>query len=204
MGSKFLASVVVLTLTVACTTSTPTGEPGVTQEGRWRVWYKGPLAAVEVGYVWAEKHLGDEWLVLKVGIAGAGTPIPVMRDGIRLFTPQGHQVEPLDQSAFRSVEGSLRMGLDRINAWQGPSSRFMSTRRPCGRWFITPPFPDQAGWLGERASFETVYPSRQVVCGGPLVFDPPVGVQPGRWVLVIELEEGEARIPLKIEGPRTE
>ncbi len=204
MRSRHLTSVVVLSLTLACTTSTPTGDPGVTREGRWRIWHTGPGCSVEVGFLWTDRHLGDEWLVLTVGIAGAGGPTPVTRDGISLYTPRDHLLKPLDQSDFRSVYGNLRMGLDRINAWQGPSPRFMSSRRSCGRWFITPPFPEEAGWLGEPLPSDTLYPARQVACGGPLVFNVPGGVQPGRWVLVIELEEGEARVPFEIEAPRTD
>jgi hypothetical protein len=200
MRTIHLKAFLILSATLACTTSTPTGEPGVTREGKWRVWFTGPVATVEVGYLWADRHLGDEWLVLKVGIAGAGGPTTVTFDGIRLYTPEGRTVEPLDQAGFRSVHGQLRMGLDRINAWEGPSPRFMAHRRPSGRWFITPPFPQEAGWFGETMSVDSVYPSRQVACGGPLVFQVPVAVQPGRWVLVIDFEEGVARVPFEIES----
>ena len=37
------------------------------------------------------------------------------------------------------------------------------------------------------------------VCAGPLVFRVPGGIQPGRWRLVIELEESKADIPFEIE-----
>jgi len=37
------------------------------------------------------------------------------------------------------------------------------------------------------------------VCWGPLVFQVPGGVQPGRWRLVIELEESTADIPFELE-----
>lgn len=198
-----LKAFLVLSVTLACNTSTPTGDPGVTREGKWRVWYTGPVATVEVDYYWAERYLGDEWLVLEVGIAGAGGPTTVTRDGIRLYTPEGRTVDPLDQKAFQSVRGRLRTGLDRINAWEGPSPRFMTNRRPCGRWFIVPAFPEQYVWPWEPFGVESVYPSRQIACGGPLVFPVPNGVQPGRWVLVIDFEEGVARVPFEVEAPET-
>ncbi len=36
-------------------------------------------------------------------------------------------------------------------------------------------------------------------CWGPLVFNVTGGVQPGRWRLVIELEESTADIPFHLE-----
>jgi hypothetical protein len=35
-------------------------------------------------------------------------------------------------------------------------------------------------------------------CSGPLVFRAPGGVQPGPWLVLIRLEEGELRVPFPL------
>jgi hypothetical protein len=193
---------VVLSLLLGCTTSRLTGDPGVTKEGRWRVWHTGTEAVVEVSYLWAQQHLGSEWVVLKIGIAGTDGPVPLTLGDFTLTTPQARTVEPLDQSSFRQVHGRLRAGLRSIDAWRGPSKPFMSGRQPCDRWFITPPHPRESGWTGQRLNADTIFPSSQIGCGGPLVFRPPGGFQPGRWILTIDFAEVTARIPFEIDGRR--
>jgi len=40
---------------------------------------------------------------------------------------------------------------------------------------------------------------RNEECSGPLVFSVPGGVQPGRWRLVIDLEESRVDLPFELE-----
>jgi hypothetical protein len=155
---------------------------------------------VEVSYLWAQQHLGGEWVVLKVGIASTDQPVPLTLESFRLLGPDGDILEPLNQTAFREAHGQIRAGLRNIDAWSGPSKMFMSGRQRSDRWLITPPLPQQAGWTGQRLNADTIYPSSQIACGGPLVFRPTGGFQPGRWILTIESPDVAARIPFEIDG----
>jgi hypothetical protein len=40
------------------------------------------------------------------------------------------------------------------------------------------------------------------ICQGLLYFPVQGGVQPGRWELIIEFEEFDARVPFEIEQPK--
>ncbi len=61
------------------------------------------------------------------------------------------------------------------------------TRRPCGDWFFRAPTD---GLTRDVLTFSSVE-----VCDGILFFHVPGGVQPGRWVLEIKLEESIVEIP---------
>jgi hypothetical protein len=157
------------------------------------VWYTGSELRAELEYRWAARHPGDEWLVLHLAVAGAsGGPVAVSRDAISVQTPRGATIGLATQEQLRRVHQSLRMALTSYDAWQPYSHRFDRSLRPCGEWLFSPP---------PSLDFtETVYPSRQRFCTGPLLFQVPGGAQPGRWHLVIELEESTPRIPFDIES----
>ena len=53
--------------------------------------------------------------------------------------------------------------------------------RPCDRWFLVDP--------GLGFAYDEVYLSIFELCYGPVVGRVPGNVQPGRWRLLIELEE---------------
>ena len=160
--------------------------------------YRGPELEVEVNYWWAQIHLADELMVLRVAISAGTTSSVVKLDNIRVRTPDGRDLAPMDQAALHKIYfGKLRMELIQANAWSRPSSRFMSTRQECAAWFLTPPDAPQP-----RSN--NIHPSRSQVCFGPLLFEVPRGIQPGRWVLVIDLEESQARVPFELELPEGE
>jgi hypothetical protein len=86
------------------------------------------------------------------------------------------------------------MMLDAAHAWIGPTGKFAGALSPCGYWFIVP------RGVTNFAPILEVSPLR--VCYGPLVFHVPGGVQPGRWVLEIDLEESDVRIPFTLGEKR--
>jgi hypothetical protein len=59
--------------------------------------------------------------------------------------------------------------------------------RPLEEWFFSPP--------GATFHRNIIGPSAFNYASGPLVFQIPGGVQPGGWVLRIEMEESTAKIP---------
>jgi hypothetical protein len=48
-------------------------------------------------------------------------------------------------------------------------------------------------------SFDEIPINSAQICSGPLAFKVPGGIQPGRWRLIIELQESRADIPFTLE-----
>ncbi len=160
----------------------------VSRQSRYRVWYTSPDIKVELGHHWAERHLGDGWLILKVSIAGSsGGVTAVDRDEVRVRSPAGEVIELPSQSEFREGLGSYRVALEREDAWGPASPRFEASMARAQEWFFSPP--------GIYVHRDTIYPSTFRYHTGPLVFRVPGGVQPGEWTLIVDLEETKVRLP---------
>ncbi|MEE4272640.1 MAG: hypothetical protein V2I67_13250 [Thermoanaerobaculales bacterium] len=160
----------------------------VSKEGKWRMWYTGPDLRAELGYHWADTHLGDEWMILKLSIAGGrGGVTSVARTSIHLEAPDGAVFDLPTEPEFRQVRGSMSMAFRQENVWGPAAARFTGSMRRLEEWFYSP--------QGRTSHRETIHPSPFQYCSGPLVFRVPGGVQPGSWKLIIDLEETRAEIP---------
>jgi len=189
-------AVAVLMATLGCSSSGGGGadEPIIKKAGSRRVYYRGIELEADLDFYWADRHIGDEWLVLKLSMAGIGPSTRVDGAAIRVRTPDGHRIPLPDQREFLRIYPDLRVMLDAAEAWIGPTGRFAGALTPCGYWFIVP------RGSTNFARFLAVTPHR--VCYGPLIFQLPMGVQPGRWVLEIDLEESDVRIPFELGAKR--
>lgn len=164
----------------------------VSQEGRWRVWYTAPDLRAELVYHWAASHLGDEWMILKLALAGGSRGVtPVARENVRLRAPDGAMFDLPTQAEFQGVRGSMSMAFRQENIWAPPASRFVGSLRRVEDWFFSP--------RGQTSHRETIYPSSFQYCSGPLVFQVVGGVQAGTWMLIIDLEEMRAEIPFVLD-----
>jgi hypothetical protein len=65
--------------------------------------YRGPELEVEVNYWWAETHIGDELMTLRVAIAAGETSSPVKLENIRVRTPDGREISPMDQAGLHKI-----------------------------------------------------------------------------------------------------
>lgn len=183
-----------LSITGCATSSVPDAEyPGTRQITRDAMLHEGPELVGVVGYLQAQRSLGDEWLVLAVELTGVrgGRPIIIDRSAISVYTPDGRRLTVISQEEFRTNYPRLRIPVERSLMNLPLLYRYEQDRAPCERWFFvsTP---------GEIA-FDEVTASSFQACSGPLIFKVPGGVQPGRWRLVIELEESRANIPFVLE-----
>lgn len=184
--SNLIALVVVTFLMMALPATSQDVE--VSKEGKWRMWYTAPDLRAELGYHWADKHLGDEWMILKLSVAGGrGGVTSVARENVHLKAPDGSVFDLPTEPEFRKVRGSMSMAFRQENIWGPAASRFTGSMRQLEEWFYSP--------QGKTFHRETVHPSSFQYCSGPLVFQVPGGVQPGNWKLIIDLEEMRAEIP---------
>lgn len=189
-----------LSLLVASSCSTApgpgAGDLGTEQLGRYSVIHRGPELEVAVGFSQVSRSLGEEWLTLAVEFATpsrAGS-VDVNRFDISVITPDGRRLALVSQNEFRENYGQFRIRLERGMAILPILGRYETATMPCDRWFLEGPFGSFA--------VDTVNVNTFQVCSGPLVFQVPGGVQPGRWRLIVELEESRADIPFEIEAPQ--
>jgi hypothetical protein len=193
---RLLAVLIGVAAGVGCATSVPTSQEDVTQESETVVRYQGTELEALLSFRWADGHVGDEWLVLVVSLSGGrAATTRVDRESIRVRGPDGTRYPLPSQQAFRDAYGEILPMLRAIDAINPPAGEFGGIRQPCGRWFLAGPW--------DSFAYDTIDVTPLLVCSGPIVFLVPGGVQPGPWVLEIDLQESKVRIPFVLgEGAR--
>jgi hypothetical protein len=191
---KTATSIVGLLLLTACAgTSSGNADLGTRELSRYAVLYRGIELDVTVGFRQAAQALGEEWLILAVELRSTSRsgPTTVAHSDISVVTPDGRRLVLIGQDEFRKIYGGIRIAVRRALAALPILGRYETSQMPCDRWFLADPF---GGFAYEEISVNTFQ-----VCSGPLVFSVPGGIQPGRWRLVIELEESRVDIPFELE-----
>jgi hypothetical protein len=194
LDNKVLGLALVLTAACASSALGPADETGTRVISKWSVFHDGPQVAATVVHPSAERSVGDEWLVLAVELTaqqGSG-PLEVNRSDITLLTPNGRRLALVSQDEFRQNYPRIQIPVERALASLPLLDRYKPSRDvPCTRWFLVPP----PGML----SFDEIPINSAQICSGPLAFKVPGGIQPGRWHLIIELQESRADIPFLLE-----
>jgi len=189
----FLAALLV---TTACATSSApgAGEPGVREISRYAVVSEGPELVAALGFYQATRSLGDEWLILAAELtasAGSGRSV-VDRSDISVIAPDGRRMVLVSQEEFRENYAEIRVAVERSLRSLPILGRYERSQMPCDRWFLVDPF---AGFAQDELPINTFQ-----VCSGPLAFKVAGGIQPGRWRLIIDLEESRVDIPFVLEA----
>jgi len=196
MKSKLSIALLGLLFIIGCETySVPDpNNPATRQIARNAVLYEGPELVAVVGFPQAQRSLGDEWLILAVELTSprGSKAVVINRSAISLRTPDGRRLTLISKNEFRRRYLKLRIPVERALRTLPLLYRYEQGREPCGRWF----FETNTG----EVAFDELTVSSFQACAGPLLFNVPGGVQPGRWRLVIDLEESRANIPFVLEG----
>jgi hypothetical protein len=179
----------------ACATSSRSrgSEPEHRKIRDFAVLHEGHALVVMVSYLEAARSIGDERMVLAVevtGVRGAG-PVLLKRDKISLRTPPGDRIPLITQSELRGLYPGIRFLVERALFDLPLLDRLFPGRLACDEWFLADP-----SWRG--IALDEIPVGSLEVCSGPLVFFVPGGIQPGRWRLVIGLEETQVSIPFRI------
>ena len=177
----------------ACATGGNTDYDGVRQTGRYSVSYEGPEIEATVLFHGVDREMGGGWLVVVAQLRGSPRSgvVTIHRDDISLRTPDGRRLPLVDQKEFRAAYREIHSRVRRLVSSSEPLQTYASDLRRCDRWFLTQP--------GEGFAQDELGISTFEVCWGPLVFEVPGGVQPGRWRLIIDLEESRVDIPFELE-----
>ena len=186
----------ILLLIAGCATSSgpSTTEPGTREVSRYAVIHEGPELAVGLGFYQATRSIGDEWLIVAVELtasAGGGRVI-VNHSDISVISPDGRRLVLVSQEEFRENYGAVRVAVERALRSLPILGRYDRSQMPCDRWFLVGPF---GGFAYEEVPVNTFQ-----LCSGPLVFKVVGGIQPGRWRLIIDLEESRVDLPFELEA----
>lgn len=185
-----LAALTVVTVT-ACSSAIPSGEPGVDRLGDYILRQEGAELEAVLGYRFASKSIGEEWLILELAVTSPnGESAEIEREDVFVQTPAGEKVPLATQAEFADDYRSLRSTLTKADVARDPMGYFPPSRYPCVLRFFTEP--------GQDVVYNEVSVNDRRACEGRLLFEIPGGIQPGRYVLGIDLEETDIRIPFTL------
>jgi hypothetical protein len=180
-------------LIVGCSSAEPTDDPGVDRMGQYILMSKGPEAEAVIGYRHAQNQLGSEWLMLEVAMTSPpGQTARIERKNISVRTPAGVTIPMATQNDFIQDFGSLQSFISAANVVRDPMDYWPPRKQTCPLEFFVEP--------GRGISYDQVTVNDFRACQGRFWFKVPGGVQAGRYVLTIELEESEIRIPFTFES----
>jgi hypothetical protein len=148
-----------------------------------------------VDFGFASSTLGEEWMVLNVGVTGTQSANEeVKADSISLRTPGGTRIPLPSYNAFADNWGQVQSLARRAKIGAQPLDFTRGDRRWCHMSFLPDP--------GTAAVLTAVHVNFRKGCSGMLYFPVPGGFQPGRYALVIELEETDVVVPFELEMPQ--
>jgi len=176
-----------------CTSATPTDTPGVDRMGDYVLRQFGPQLWTVLGYRFAATQLGEEWMILDVGLSSPnGQNARVTRDAVFVRSPSGVKIPLATQPEFNEAYGALRPVIVKSNVNTDPLEYFPPSREECSIQFFVAP--------GGGVAFDEVTVNDLRGCFGKMFFKVPGGIQAGRWTFGIDLPESEIRIPFEIGG----
>ncbi len=168
-----------------------TAKPSVTQVGRTQVRTVGADLTGVVSYKFADSNLGDEWLIIDVALTGERTEsIEVKLSDVSVRTPDGSRIPLPTQKEFIEAYPQLQSMLRRAAVAAEPLEATRGGKRPCDLNFLRIP--------GTGSTRDAIWINQNQLCVGMLVFPVQGGVQPGRWKLIIELEESSLEMPFDL------
>lgn len=196
-GFRFPVSILVFVAAFAfgCGSSSPgathSTKPGVEQIGEAMVRSVGADLEAILGYRFAEESLGDEWLIVDLALTGLRSEaIEVRQEAISIVTPDGRRVPLPTQKEFIAAYSEVQSAVRRAEIASQPLEATRGGRRPCELNFLRLP--------GSGVTRDAIWINQRELCVGKLAFPIAGGIQPGRWRLVIELEESSLDVPFNL------
>lgn len=177
-------------LGLACSSSSNSTPMGAQDKGPNFVSYDGRSLDVGVNTRYATRNLGERWLVLQTSLVSRSGSIELNRKDISVRDPNGNRLPLISREEFRLSYPQFRSAFLDSELIGGDPWGDIGRLIPCGWFFVDP---------SNGLSQDAIYVNSQRGCFGPLVFQVPGGVQPGRWVLMIDLEEEDVRIPFQLQ-----
>ena len=166
-------------------------KPSVTQVGRTQVRTVGADLEGVVSYKFADSSLGDEWLIIDVALTGErAASIEVKLSDVSVRTPDGRRIPLPTQKEFIDAYPQLQSTLRRAAVASEPLEATRGGKRQCDLNFLRLP--------GTGSTRDAIWINQRELCVGMLAFPVAGGIQPGRWKLIVELEESSLEIPFDL------
>lgn len=189
---KTLALGIIALALLGCSSVEPTDDPGVDRLGQYLLMNKGPEAEVIAGYRYADQNLGSQWLLLEMAVTSPpGQTARIKREDISVTTPAGSTIQLATQREFNEAYSSLRSVLRAADVVRDPMDYWPPRKENFPMKLFAEP--------GQGVSFDEFSVNDFRAAHGRFFFEIPGGVQAGRYVLDIDLEESEVRIPFTLE-----
>jgi hypothetical protein len=150
---------------------------------------------VTLGYKVAQQSIGEEWLMLEVGMtmrAPAGD-YTLKREHLKLKTPDGAMIDLATQKQYGeagylpTIDMKAKVVRDSINYFP------MDASRPCAMSF----FANIAKGTRQLSRDDVVLSSNRG-CVGRLFFKVPGGIKVGQYWLIVNFGESEVQVPFRI------
>ena len=189
--TRSLAALLLAGVLAGCTSAVPTDTPGVDRLGQSVLRQTGPELDTILGYRFAGQNPGMEWLILELAFSSPNRATAnIKRSDVFVRTPAGDRIPLATQKEFGSEYPSLRSEIHRAAIARDPMDYFPPNRQDCSLSFFAAP--------GTGVVFDELSLNDRRVCQGRMYFKVPGGVQTGRWVFGIDLEESTVRIPFNL------
>ena len=149
---------------------------------------------VTLGYRTAQNSVGQDWMLLEVGLTlvGKTDDQPFTREGFSLQQPDGSTTGLATQEAYN--KGNLRALDARANTVRDSINYFPSmANRPCRIGFFA-----DAATGGRTLAYDQVTLSRMSACVGRVYFQIPDGITTGQYYLNVKFKESVVQVPFRI------
>jgi hypothetical protein len=150
---------------------------------------------VTLGYQMAQRAVGEEWLMLEVGVTmrSPAKDYTLKREHFTLKTPDGTMIPLASQSDFAKA-GYLTALNNRAKVVRDSINYFpVDVTRPCSLAFFTNPSQQR-----RAIAFDEVELSTTRGCVGRLYFHVPGGIKVGQHWLNVTFSQGEVQVPFRI------
>jgi hypothetical protein len=150
---------------------------------------------VTMGYQVAQRSIGEEWLMLEVGVT-MRSPTPdytLKRENISIKTPDGTVIPLATQRDFAgagylpALQNRAKVVRDSINYFP------VDATRGCALAFFA-----NTGSGARQLAFDEVELSSTRGCVGRLYFKVPGGIKVGQHWLIVKFGESEVQVPFRI------
>jgi hypothetical protein len=150
---------------------------------------------VTLGYQVAQRSVGEEWLMLEVGVTmrSPARDYTLKREHLTLKTPDGTVIPLASQREFAeagylpALQNRAKVVRDSINYFPVEASR------GCSMAFFA-----NVGQGGRQIAFDQVDLSTTRGCVGRLYFHVPGGIKVGQHWLIVNFGESEVQVPFRI------
>ncbi|HEY8233278.1 MAG TPA: hypothetical protein VIJ10_11505 [Vicinamibacteria bacterium] len=150
---------------------------------------------VTLGYRMAQESVGEEWVLLEVGLTmrGSAKDVTLRRGDLSIKTPDGSVIGLATQQQYaeagylRALNQRTRVARDSINYFP------VDATRACAIQFFA-----NLGQPGSQLAYDQVELSSNRGCLGRLYFHVPGGIKVGQHWLNVNFGESEVQVPFRI------